>query len=222
MTRSPLLQVTRRIGWSPLKRGSASVCPGPGPGPCECLRSLSSASGSEAARRSPPIDHFRTLDLPRGYLVDPSELRSVYRSLMSQYHPDRHSLKSADEQERLTAASADVTTAYTVLSDPHGRAEHLLEIHGRPITEGDGDLVDSELLVEVMEIREEISAAEMDADVLRTLLSENSERTDATVEALGRAFQDEDFDGARRLTARLQYWRRIEEKVSEKLSLVKV
>ena len=83
-------------------------------------------------------------------------------------------------------------------------------------------MVDSELLVEVMEIREEISAAEMDADVLRTLLSENSERTDATVEALGRAFQDEDFDGARRLTARLQYWRRIEEKVSEKLSLVKV
>ena len=57
---------------------------------------------------------------------------------------------------------------------------------------------------------------------MAALLSENSERTDATVEALGRAFQDEDFDGARRLTARLQYWRRIEEKVSEKLSLVKV
>ena len=110
-----------------------------------------------------------------------------------------------------------------MLSDPHARAEHLLELNNAAITENCSELVDMSLLMEVMEIREEVDSASQDADVLRTLLGQNERRVENTVRLLGRAFDEDggDMDAARRSTAQLQYWKRIEEKIVDKLSTVK-
>ena len=78
------------------------------------------------------------------------------------------------------------------------------------------------LLMEVMELREEIDEASDDADILRTLLGQNEERMERVVKLLGEAFDWRgDMEEARRLTAQLQYWKRIDEKIVDKLSTVK-
>ena len=143
---------------------------------------------------------------------------------MAQYHPDRHhSLRDPVELESFHNMSSSITRAYDVLADPHSRAEHLLELQGEAITENCGSLVanDGMLLMEVMEIREEIDDAEEDAEVLRKLLVQNEERIGNTCTELADAFESDNMDEARRLTARLQYWKRIEEKIVDKMSTVR-
>lgn len=181
---------------------------------------------------SSPTNYFQVLGLTeQTYQIDPTALKSTYKRLMARYHPDRyHSLndpsstsdnspKSMDELHEL---SSSITRAYDVLSDPHSRAEHLLELNGATITENCTALVDATLLMEVMEIREEIDNASDDAEILRTLLAQNEERIERVVMLLREAFdRRDDMEEARRLTAQLQYWKRIEEKVVDKLSTVK-
>jgi molecular chaperone HscB len=124
--------------------------------------------------------------------------------------------------DELHELSSSITRAYDVLSGPHSRAEHLLELNGATITENCTALVDATLLMEVMEIREEIDNASDDAEILRTLLAQNEERIERVVMLLREAFdRRDDMEEARRLTAQLQYWKRIEEKVVDKLSTVK-
>jgi len=194
------------------------------------------------AHSSVPINHFQVLGLAdQSYNVDAKALKSQYKRLMVQYHPDRynslhdpsaapaggeneHAPKSLDELHEL---SSSITRAYDVLSDPHSRAEHMLELSGAAITENCAELVDMALLMEVMELREEIDEAAQDAGVLRTLLGQNEQRMEHVVKRLGEAFDGDGCGGggnieeARRLTAQLQYWKRIEEKIVDKLSTVK-
>ena len=183
---------------------------------------------------SSQTNYFQILGLTdQSYNLDPAALKSKYKRLMGQYHPDRfHSLNDAAESgsedapktlDELHQLSSSITRAYDVLSDPHARAEHLLELNNAAITENCSELVDMGLLMEVMEIREEIDSASHDAEVLRTLLGQNERRVENTARLLGRAFDEDggDMDAARRSTAQLQYWKRIEEKIVDKLSTVK-
>ena len=183
---------------------------------------------------SSQTNYFQILGLTdQSYSLDPAALKSKYKRLMGQYHPDRfHSLNDATESgseeapktlDELHQLSSSITRAYDVLSDPHARAEHMLELNDAAITENCSELVDMGLLMEVMELREEIDSASNDAEVLRTLLGQNERRVEDAVRLLGRAFDENggDMDEARKLTAQLQYWKRIEEKIVDKLSTVK-
>ena len=204
-------------------------CGKPCPEDCEG-HSLNPAAANSSSFG--PTNYFHVLNLPeQTYQIDPTTLKSTYKRLMAQYHPDRyHSLhdpsstsdhppRSMDELHEL---SSSITRAYDVLSDPHSRAEHLLELHDAAITENCSELVDMALLMEVMELREEIDEASDDVDILRTLLGQNEERMEKVVKLLGEAFDGrKDMEEARRLTAQLQYWKRIEEKIVDKLSTVK-
>ena len=54
---------------------------------------------------------------------------------MQQLHPDQHRNKSHKEQDELHNHACNVTHAYHVLSNPHHRAVHLLELMGKPMKE---------------------------------------------------------------------------------------
>ena len=75
------------------------------------------------------------------YIAQPSfsvsqhELKSAYMKLISELHPDRHTLKSLDEQYLFQEKASQVTRAYTILSNPHERAVHLMRLAGKPIDE---------------------------------------------------------------------------------------
>ncbi|KAK7347342.1 hypothetical protein VNO80_21872 [Phaseolus coccineus] len=73
------------------------------------------ASSSSLAKRC----HYEVLDLPQD--CAPEEIRSAYRRLALQRHPDKL-IKSGLSQEEATAQFQELQHAYEVLSDPKERA----------------------------------------------------------------------------------------------------
>ncbi|XP_047180732.1 DNAJ protein JJJ1 homolog isoform X1 [Vigna umbellata] len=73
------------------------------------------ASSSSLAKRC----HYEVLDLPQD--CAPEEIRSSYRRLALQRHPDKL-IKSGISQEEATAQFQELQHAYEVLSDPKERA----------------------------------------------------------------------------------------------------
>lgn len=166
-------------------------------------------------------DYFATLGVPRSFAVTNDELKQSYRTLMADFHPDRHTLKSQEEQEIKAEEASKVTNAYAVLQNPHERAVHLLELLDKPLEEtASQKLVGMEFLMEIMELREAIAAQEEQAD-LEVMKTNNEETFNSICEDLVAAFDGEDLDKALQLTAQLQYFNRIDETLRDKITNVK-
>ena len=110
---------------------------------------------------------FDTLGVPARFGLDPAELQSRYLTLSAQSHPDRFTdpVEQADAAER----SARLNAAYRDLSDPESRARALLRLQPPPppghsaqsapaSSSADPSAMPPELLMELMERREEIEA----------------------------------------------------------------
>lgn len=156
------------------------------------------------------------------FTINEKELKAVYKTLMTDFHPDRVMNRSdgrtADDLHEMASA---VTRAYDVISKPHLRAMYLLDILGMPINENDsGDLVGSEFLMEVMMVREQVDDATNDEQRAQ-LLRENTERIQSCCIALDLAVEEVTYSKAKRLAAELQYWNRVENTIKENMSDVR-
>mmetsp|Transcript_8740 Transcript_8740/g.10143 ORF Transcript_8740/g.10143 Transcript_8740/m.10143 type:complete len:141 (-) Transcript_8740:857-1279(-) len=137
---------------------------------------------------------------------------------MKELHPDKHTLKPMEEREKVAELTSQVTSGYEMLSDDYKRALHLLDLEGHAIKDDiSGNILGTEFLMKIMEFREDVDDAQSDEE-LKKLHQENMERMDTTIHDLMNAFYARDFDRAKRLTATLQYWNRIQETIREKLS----
>jgi len=107
------------------------------------------------------FDPFDTLGLPRRFELDEAELHRAFIRRSAETHPDRFAdpLEQADAAER----AAEVNAAYRALKDPHARAQTLLGLLG-----ADGGIdekaLSPDLLMQVMEIREEMDDAVASGD----------------------------------------------------------
>jgi len=158
-------------------------------------------------------DHFAALGIDRDFATDPAALKRAYLTLMAAAHPD-----VAAHRPSGGPAAHEVTLAYNIIKQPHPRACHLLELAGFPVEEGSaGGLVDGPFLMEIMDIREAVEdAADLPA-VLRRLFEENNGRMEESCRALEAHFREEDFETARKKTAELSYWVRINEELRERM-----
>lgn len=123
-------------------------------------------------------------------------------------HPDRHhgSLKT-----RAEATSARINEAYKTLQNPLLRAQYLLSLRGIDIAEDEtAKLDDAELLMEVLDTREEIENAAEEGE-LNELKRVNDERIDASEKVLDIAFKEDDIAAAKEEAVRLRYWVNIKE-----------
>lgn len=82
-------------------------------------------------------DYFDILGVGRTFAQSPDELKAKYKSLMTKFHPDRHTTSCEEVKSENASMATDVTRAYSVLEDPLSRALHLLELHGQAIGESD-------------------------------------------------------------------------------------
>ncbi|KAL9188665.1 hypothetical protein ACHAXT_007043 [Thalassiosira profunda] len=164
-------------------------------------------------------DYFSVLGVDRSFTLSSDELKSKYKRLMTEFHPDRHASSSIEEKSYNASLAAKVTRAYGVIENPLSRALHLLELNGAAIEESDSAIVDGSLLMEVMEIREAIEDASTDEE-LRPILKLCQEKQSELCAELAGAFREERIDDAKALAAKLQYWNRIEETIMEKISEV--
>lgn len=106
----------------------------------------------------PAITYFQIFDQDQKYELDLKDLEAKYKSLMKKLHPDHSHGKSMEEKVNSAQLSALVTTAYDELLKPVSRATYLLKLQGVHVEE-EGTVNDSELIMEVMEIRETLESA---------------------------------------------------------------
>lgn len=103
-------------------------------------------------------DYFELFGLPRRFELDEKELARKYLAISRNIHPDRFAGAGDEMQSFALRASAAINRAHEVLSSPHLRAEYLLETAGGKSAAQDKS-VPSDLLAQVMEMREEIEEA---------------------------------------------------------------
>ena len=76
------------------------------------------------------LDHFALFGLPRAFELDGVALEAEYKSLQRLLHPDKFTLRPAEEQAASTELAARVNAAYSTLRDPVRRGLYLLQLRG--------------------------------------------------------------------------------------------
>ena len=102
------------------------------------------------------LDPFEILGVPRRFSVDEQAIRQAFLKASAEQHPDR--FVDPIEQAEAVETMSKLTDAYRVLSDPELRARALLSVSGLALAE-DKDKLPPDLLMEVMEVREEMEDA---------------------------------------------------------------
>ena len=137
------------------------------------------------------------------FIVDIRELRKEYLQLQAVAHPDRH---PAHLKNRAEATSARINEAYKTLQDPLLRTQYLLSLRGIDVAEDETAKVeDPELLMEVLDMREEIENAREEEE-LEEFKRINDERIEESEKMLDAAFRKDDLDKAKGEAVRLRYW----------------
>jgi molecular chaperone HscB len=170
----------------------------------------------EADARSAPQTHYeffpQTLASgppPSGsFVIDPRVLRKEFLQLQAKAHPDMH---PQSEKRRAEATSARINEAYKTLQNPLLRAQYLLSLRGIDVAEDETAKVeDPELLMEVLDAREEIEAAQEEEE-LDGMKRVNDERIAASEGVLEQAFAKDDIQTAKQEAVKLRYWINIKE-----------
>ncbi|KAL8712469.1 MAG: hypothetical protein Q9220_003317 [cf. Caloplaca sp. 1 TL-2023] len=189
-------------------------------------RGYASASNPSTSKESiRPQNHYDLFpsSLPSGgpplgsFHIEPTALRKEFIQLQAQAHPDRH---QGENKTKAEVVSARINNAYRTLLNPLARARYLLSLSGvelgedesiagtAPAVEKGGSIqgnIDTTLLMEVMEVREEIEAAQSQEEIDEMKVG-NEARKKACEENLERFFQRREIESARRETIRLGYW----------------
>ncbi|GFH16649.1 putative Co-chaperone protein hscB like protein [Haematococcus lacustris] len=149
--------------------------------------------------------------------VSLAKLDQQYKLLQWSLHPDKVVSRKPDEQVIAAEQAALVNHAYTVLKKPLYRANYLLAQHGIMVgKQAEGTIDDQELLMEVLEAREEVDSTE-DSSQLRALLAGNRDKQARVVAQLSAAFKAAALKEAASLTTQLTYLVRLEEDIVAKL-----
>jgi len=98
------------------------------------------------------VDFYEFFGIERKLTLDTDQLQQRFYELSREWHPDRFSRKSAEQQAQALEATAILNDGYRTLRDPVRRAEYLLKEEGFPIGEQRSKDVPPELLEEVFEL----------------------------------------------------------------------
>jgi molecular chaperone HscB len=107
---------------------------------------------------------FDLFGIEKSYTLDRQLLRDRFRDLQKKFHPDNYA--SASEQERRISAqyAALINEAFTTLNDPMQRGRYMLSLQGISTDEEHDTRMDPEFLMQQIELREEMEAAQSSAD----------------------------------------------------------
>jgi molecular chaperone HscB len=124
----------------------------------------------------PPSNYYDFFDLEHRLDLDLPDLEQRFYRLSRQFHPDRYTLKSAEEQQYALDSSAILNDAYRTLREPLARAEYLLKENGFDIGEQGSKNVPPELLEEVFELNMALEELRGGDDSARAALEEAREK----------------------------------------------
>lgn len=165
-------------------------------------------------------NHFRRLGVEPAFDLDLDAIEKRYLGFQRAIHPDRFAAKPAKERALAEAQSVSLNEAYETLKDPLRRAAYLLKLKGvAAAIDKDETMRDPELLMEAMEAREALGAAES-VDAIEALQVKAGADALNVLADLAKAFARDDLPLANRLTTRLKYLRKyLEETRTRRVAL---
>ena len=173
----------------------------------------SSSRWTESLRPQTHYEYF-PLTTPEGpppngdFSIDLKQLKKEFLQLQAKAHPDRH---QGGNKARAEGLSSQINEAYKTLQNPLLRAQYLLSLQGIDVAEDETAKVkDPELLMEVLEMREDIEAAQEEAELV-PMKQANDEKIEHSVAILDDAFKRNDIAVAKEEAVRLRYWINIKE-----------
>ncbi|EYF03267.1 Fe-S protein assembly co-chaperone HscB [Chondromyces apiculatus] len=170
-------------------------------------------------------DPFATLGVEPRFGLDLRAVEQRHRELSRTLHPDRYAGAPAAERRLALGRAIEVNEAWRVLRDPIRRAEALVALAGVTLREEAAPKADPAFLMEIMELREELSevARKKDRGRLAALAGQVRAREEKALGALG-ALLDSGGDDAKGAAkdvekalphlAELKYFRRFLDEVS--------
>jgi len=133
------------------------------------------------------MDAFDVLGLTPALELDLGALEQRYRDLQRALHPDKFVHASSSERRESLSRAVSVNEAYRLLKDDLRRAELLFTRYTGDKPDDHQPRADPELLMEMMELREELAGARKrhDAERGQALSAEVRDRARAAREELG-------------------------------------
>jgi len=156
-------------------------------------------------------DPFAILGLSPKFDIDLADAERRHRDLSKALHPDRYAGRPPAERRRALGKAIEVNEAWRTLRDPIRRSEALLEHLGLHVDEGEEPKPDPELLMEMMELREELADAGRSKNEQRLgeLTTKVKARETKVTETLAREFANgRDPEKLLRALGELRYYRR--------------
>ena len=141
-------------------------------------------------------DPFATLGVYPRFELDMNMLEQRHRDLSRALHPDRYSGAPAAERRMALGRAIAVDEAIRLLRDPIRRAEALMRRSGVPVGEKEEPKASPDLLMEMMDSREELSEAarKKDTRAIKRLEAAMAGRRDAALAALTAGFDAAEGD----------------------------
>ncbi|KAL1924822.1 uncharacterized protein VTP21DRAFT_4476 [Calcarisporiella thermophila] len=166
------------------------------------------------------MNYFEALGVGEGenrsiatFDLNARNLRSTFLTIQQKVHPDSYAQKEQHEFSFSKSQSSFINKAYNTLLNPLSRAQYILSLNGISVDESES-LEDPELLMEVLETREQLEEAQAEEEV-EIIATENQKRMEETINGLSDAFRNKDFKRAKQLAIELQYWVNIERAIKE-------
>jgi molecular chaperone HscB len=168
------------------------------------------------------MDAFDVLGLTPALELDTSVLEQRYRELQRQLHPDKFVQAGSSERRSALSRAVSVNDAYRVLKDPLKRAELLFARLSGSAAQREAETADPALLMEVMELREELSGVKQRGDLQRAseLRRDVQVRQESALATLKQTFDTpaaelslEQLHLAGHALSRLRYYTRFQDEV---------
>lgn len=123
--------------------------------------------------------------------------------------------RSDEEKEISESYSSLVNKAFGVLQSPVKRALHLLAIKGEKISE-EQKLDEPEFLLEIMELNEEVEAANTDEELVE-LNKKNKAQLEGLVQEVSNCFKNNDVRRAKEVIIKMKYYWSVGEHINRLL-----
>ncbi len=136
------------------------------------------------------MDAFDTLGLEPRFDLDLAEVEARHLALSATLHPDRFAAAGPSERRMSLGKAIEVNDAWRVLRCPVRRAESLLVRYGVPVGETLEPRPSQDLLIEMLDVREELAGARRAKDkaALTRLATQMRAKEAATTVALTHGF----------------------------------
>ncbi|TDL28438.1 Co-chaperone Hsc20 [Rickenella mellea] len=158
-------------------------------------------------------DIFGLPSVPNPFCVNTQTLKARFLQAQKICHPDAWSGKGKKEHDIAAAQSALLNKAYQTLLSPLQRANYILAQQGLSESETDR-LGDTELIMEVMEAREELEEA-TSGEAVELARQRNRDRINRTQKILEKLIGERRWDDAKKAAVELKYWETIENAVKD-------